>query len=204
MHNPARHTAREIENGFRQFDLCLEMARYYLHPDRPFALRPHLILELQREAVDGIETTAGNLRRSPVAISKSQHSPPAAHLTESLLRDLCEYINDNWHERNAFHLSAYAMWRLNWVHSFTDGNGRTARALSYMILCVKLGYILPGVPTIPQQIEQDKSHYIEALESADAAERAGTPDVSEMERMLKGMLARQLLGVIEAAGQSGL
>jgi hypothetical protein len=36
------------------------------------------------------------------------------------------------------------MWRTNWVHPFDDGNGRTARAASYLVLCVKLGYRLPG------------------------------------------------------------
>ena len=68
-----------------------------------------------------------------------------------------------------------------------------------MILCLKLGYILPGSPTIPAQIEEDKSHYIEALEKSDENFSHGVIDVSEMENMLKGMLARQLLGVIEAA-----
>ena len=35
---------------------------------------------------------------------------------------------------------------------------------------------------------------------ADAAAAAGQQDVSEMERMLRAMLARQLVSVIEAAG----
>jgi Fic family protein len=91
------------------------------------------------------------------------------------------------------------MWRLNWIHPFTDGNGRTARTLSYALLCIKLGYVLPGSPTIPQQIEEDKTHYILALEKADAAERENNLDVSEMEQMIKGMLGRQLMGVIEKA-----
>lgn len=193
------HTQREVENGFRQFDRCLEIVEYYLDPERPFALRPPIILELQKEAVDGIESQAGQIRTVVVGISKSEHTPPPPHLVEGLVRDLCEYINDNWHEKNAFHLAAYAMWRLNWVHPFTDGNGRTARTLSYALLCIKLGYVLPGSPTIPQQIEEDKTHYILALEKADAAEREGNVDVSEMEQMIKGMLGRQLMGVIARA-----
>jgi Fic family protein len=91
------------------------------------------------------------------------------------------------------------MWRLNWIHPFTDGNGRTSRALSYALLSIKLGYVLPGFPTIPQQIEGDNSHYIMALEKADAAARDGSVDVSEMEAMMRSMLAKQLLGVIDAA-----
>ncbi|WP_159731914.1 Fic family protein [Methylosinus sp. Ce-a6] len=197
--NKADHTPVEVENGFRQFDLCLSIVEYYLHPDRPFALRQGHILDLQKEAVQGIEEDAGRLRTLPVAITASKHAPPEAHLIQNQLTEFCDYINDNWHEKTAFYLSAYAMWKLNWIHPFSDGNGRTARALSYLILCLKLGYLLPGSPTIPAQIEEDKSHYIEALEKADAAFTAGVIDIAEMETMIKAMLARQLLGIIEAA-----
>jgi Fic family protein len=159
-----------------------------------------LILDLQREAVTGIEKDAGRIRTSEVGIHGSAHSPPPPHLVAGHLTEFCDFINNSWHERTAFFLSAYAMWRLNWIHPFTDGNGRTSRALSYAILCIKLGYVLPGSPTIPQQIEEDNAHYIAALEGADAAIREERLDVSEMERMIRAMLARQLLSVIDAAG----
>ena len=196
------HTAqREVENGLRQYDLTLDIIRYYLEPERPFALRVPLILDLQKEAVAGIEVAPGEIRKTPVGIHKSEHDPPPPHLVQNYLTALCDYINDNWHERTAFNLSAYAMWRLNWIHPFTDGNGRTSRALSYALLSIKLGYVLPGSPTIPQQIEADNSHYIEALEKADAAARVGEAEpVSEMEKMIRGMLAKQLVSVIDQAG----
>ena len=194
------NTRLEIENGFRQFDLTLDIIRYYLEPDRPFALRVPLLLDLQREAVAGIEAEAGKIRNTAVGIHKSRHSPPPPHLVTSHLTEFCEYINNNWHERTAFFLSAYAMWRLNWIHPFTDGNGRTSRALSYALLSIKLGYVLPGSPTIPQQIEEDNSHYIEALEMSDGAAAENREDVSEMEKMVRGMLAKQLLSVIDKAG----
>jgi Fic family protein len=194
-------TEREIENGFRQYDLTLEIIRHYLEPDRPFALRVPLILDLQREAVAGIEAEPGQIRKNSVGIHKSKHDPPGPHLVEAHLTEFCDYINDNWHERTAFYLSAYAMWRLNWIHPFTDGNGRTSRALSFALLNIKLGYVLPGSPTILQQIEEDNSHYIKALELADASALEGGEDVSEMERMIRAMLAKQLLSVIDAAGQ---
>lgn len=194
------NTEREIENGFRQYDLTLDIIKYYLEPERPFALRVPLILDLQRAAVDGIEAEPGQIRKTPVGIHKSEHDPPPPHLVFAHLTELCDHVNDNWHERTAFYLSAYVMWRLNWIHPFADGNGRTSRALSYALLSIKLGYVLPGSPTILQQIEEDNSHYIKALEMADAAVREGGVDVSEMERMIRAMLAKQLLSVIDAAG----
>lgn len=72
--------------------------------------------------------------------------------------------------------------------------------LSYIILCVKLRCILPGSPTIPQQIEANRAHYFQALEAADKAlSQKGLFDFVEMENMLKGMLANQLLSVVETA-----
>lgn len=194
------NTQLEIENGFRQYDLTLDVIRYYLEPERPFALRVPLILDLQREAVRGIEAAPGEIRKTAVGIHKSKHTPPPPHLVTTHLTEFCDYINDNWHERTAFYLSAYAMWRLNWIHPFTDGNGRTSRALSYALLNIKLGYVLPGSPTILQQIETDNSHYIEALEMADEAAVNGKEDVGEMEAMIRAMLAKQLLSVIDQAG----
>src|SRR5829696_5603344 len=134
----ADHSEREVENGFRQFDRCLEIVDYYLDRERPFALRPGVILELQKEAVEGIETDPGRIRTTRVGITHSKHVPPPPHLVEALLTEFCDYVNDNWHEKTAFHLAAYVMWRVNWIHPFTDGNGRTARTLSYAVLCIKL------------------------------------------------------------------
>ena len=30
--------------------------------------------------------------------------------------------NDNWDDSTPVHLASYVMWRLNWIHPFTDGN----------------------------------------------------------------------------------
>jgi hypothetical protein len=59
--------------------------------------------------------------------------------------------------------------------------------------------LLPGSPTIPQQIQSDRTAYFRALEHADAAALAGGFDISEMEAAIRGMLADQLLSVIHRA-----
>jgi len=195
----------EIDNGLRQFDHALEAIQYFLNPERPFALRPTLIRELQAIAVKGIEESPGQWRTEPIRISQSKHQPPGHHLIDILVTELCDYINNHWHEASPFNLSSYVMWRLNWIHPFNDGNGRTSRVLAYIVLSIKLGYVLPGSPTIPQQIESDRAHYFKGLEAADAAFKVDeTIDLSVMETALKGMLAAQLLSVIEMAdGNNG-
>lgn len=190
----------ETENGFRQAELADNMIHAFLDPEMPFKLRPSHLQQLQAIAVNEIERFPGQWRAGPISIEKSAHNPPPAHMVESHVIEMCDYVNANLHESSAFHLSAYIMWRLNWIHPFDDGNGRTSRTLSYVVLCIRLGYALPGTPTVPEQIQQDRTPYFEALEAADAAlKERGVIDVSAMENLLKGLLANQFMNVIEKA-----
>jgi Fic family protein len=82
-----------------------------------------------------------------------------------------------------------------------DGNGRTARVTSFVVLCARLGYRLPGSTTIPEQISGNKYYpYYKALEFADAAyQKDKQIDVADMEALLSELLAKQLLSVIDDA-----
>jgi Fic family protein len=84
------------------------------------------------------------------------------------------------------------MWRVNWIHPFRDGNGRTSRAASYLVLTVRLGQILPGEPTIADQIVENKIPYYDALDDADAAWRQQRLDLSAMEHLIEKLLEKQL------------
>jgi Fic family protein len=195
----------EIQNGFKQFDYGIEMIKFYLEPHQPFALRETFIQDLQRLAVEGLDPNPGVYRNVSVGINKSAHVPPEPHLVKGHMIEMCDYVNANLHEKSPFHLAAYVMWRHNWIHPFTDGNGRTSRTLSYIVLNILLAYVLPGSPTIPQQIQDDRSGYFSALEEADKAYAdTGDVNVSKMEDLLKNMLAKQLLSVIELANGGSL
>ena len=114
---------------------------------------------------------------------------------------MCDYVNSNW-DQNALHLSAYVMWRLNWINPFSGGNGRTSRAVSYLVLCARLGYRISGTDTIPEQIVKNRQPYYESLDAADAAwSNNNIIDLSAMERLLEHALAVQLSSVLEAAGR---
>lgn len=158
-----------------------------------------MILGLHRSALDGLSAHAGNYRPGHVEIGGSGHEPPGAHLVPELVEEMCDYVNDHWESNTALHLSAFVMWKLNWIHPFSDGNGRTSRAVSYLVLCMKLGYKLPGIRTIPAQIAENKKPYYKLLEAADTAFKAGAVDVSELEKFLGDLLAAQLVDVYKAA-----
>ena len=81
-----------------------------------------------------------------------------------------------------------------------DGNGRTSRALSFVVLCVRLGYRIPGSNTIPEQISGNKTPYYEALELADSIyAKESRVDVTAMDMLLGKLLANQLASVIHDA-----
>ncbi len=203
--DPVRRAQAEAANGLRQFDAGKAAAqeaidRRQISGDYQFRLRPSLILSLHREALRGISLYAGLYRPGDVSIGKSKHQPPGAHQVPELVEDLCEYINQQWETSTPIHLSAYVMWRLNWIHPFADGNGRTSRITSYVVMTIRSGFILPGSPTIPDQIVCDRRGYFNALDAADAAFKSERIDVSVMEELLGGMLARQLAGFYRDAG----
>jgi hypothetical protein len=204
LSDPDEIARREAENGLRQFDLTLEMIRSFVKDkERPFRLRAGPILQLHKEALDGLHRLAGTFRNTPVKIGGSLHQPPEAAFVADEVQLMCEYINENWSTKSATHLAAYILWRMNWIHPFADGNGRTARAVSYLVLSVKLDSLLPGTPTIPDQIASDKQPYYSGLELADRAWATEQVDVSALETMLNNMLARQLLNATrEAAGEN--
>lgn len=150
-------------------------------------------------ALEGISSYAGNFRPAGIAIGGSRHTPPGAHMVPGLVEEMCDYINEHWATSSALHLAAYVLWRLNWIHPFTDGNGRTSRAVSYLVLCLRIGHPLYGPNSVPAQIAQDKTPYYDALEAADAANTDGQINVEQIEKLLDSLLARQLLGVLEDA-----
>ena len=198
--DPDEKARREAENGVRQFKAAIDIIRSTLErPDDQFRLTQSLILDLHEKVLAGIHQLAGTYRNSPVTIGKSSHIPPRHSEVADLVAEMCQYVNDHWHERNAVHLAAYALWRMNWIHPFADGNGRTARVVSYVVLSVKLRSVLPGAPAIPDLIAVDKNPYYRHLEEADKSWKFGKIALSGMEAMLEQMLAEQLLSATEEA-----
>lgn len=192
----------EASNALKQTELVRQMILEVVD-GRPFKLRPSTLLTLNRSAIEGLDAYAGNWRPAGIEIGESKHTPPDGFQVPELVEELCDYVNDNLVEKSAIHLAAFVMWRLNWIHPFTDGNGRTSRAASYLVLCAKSESLFPGVNTIPEQIVANRHPYYDALEAADATfkdERNFTENtVRAMEELLGSMLATQLRSAFDEA-----
>lgn len=197
--DPIELAKAEARNGLKQYDVGVQEAQTAIERGS-FKLRPSFICSLHREALDGLSSYAGIFRPGAVEIGSSKHEPPAAHLVPELVEKLCDYVNDHWESSTALHLAAYVMWRLNWIHPFADGNGRTSRTVSYVVLSIRAGYVPSGSPTIPDQIVQNRNPYFEALEAADESFKRNILDLSKMESLLETLLARQLKAFFESVG----
>jgi Fic family protein len=99
--DPNELAHREARNALRQFDTVIELVEQWLQPDRPFKLRPSTLLQLHRIVLDGISAYAGNFRPAGIAIEGSQHEPVGAHLVPEMVKELCDYVNDNWTTKSA-------------------------------------------------------------------------------------------------------
>jgi Fic family protein len=183
----------EVRNHLRQYDSALRTILAALE-EGSFKLRPSAILGLHRDGYEGLSNFAGAYRPGATVIEGSEFQPPPPAAVPALVEDMCEYVNDHWNRTTAIHLAAYVMWRLNWIHPFYEGNGSTARMLSYVVLSVRWGGLLPGTPTIPEQIVANRKAYFSALEYSDNAWKNEDLDVSRMEDLLTVLLTKQLGG----------
>lgn len=183
-----------------QFDAVRRMIQGALNG---FDLTPAIMKELHWWAIHDIYICAGNFRTGAVYLQRAiddptLHQPPPWEDVVHEVDEMCDYVNKNF-GKSAIHLSAYVMWRHNWIHPFFGGNGRTSRALSYLVLCVRLGFQLPGVNTIPDQIERKPDRYYQVLQQADAAWANQRLDVAGMEELISDLLAAQLMTVHDKA-----
>ena len=186
---------QEARNGIVQTNFVIDQASSWTSDTR---LTPEIIVEAQRLAINQIYRCAGHFRDGEVRLQRVDHRPPPHTEVPDLVEALCGYVRDNW-AKTPIHLAAYAVWRTNWIHPFFGGNGRTARAISYLILCARLEFVLPGSPTIPDLVVKSRGPYMLALQAADRAWAQGQLDLSAMEDLMSSLLADQLLTLHEQA-----
>lgn len=114
-------------------------------------------------------------------------------------------MNRGWETTDAVALATYVLWRINHVHPFINGNGRTARAASYFVLCVKAGGWLPGVPILPEKLRQgpNRDEYVSALKVADTSAAAGTLELTPLHTLVSRLLDEQMasVGIVTDPGQ---
>lgn len=155
------------------------------------AFDKYTLWALNYAAVANIAQFGGRYREEPILVGN--HILPHFKDVPNLMDRFFSLIHENWTiVDHPTYVPAYALWRLNWIHPFVEGNGRTVRAACYYLLCMKQGRLLPGKKIVPERIRENRAPYYAALEASDAAWDVGNLDVSEMAKYLEGLLKGQL------------
>lgn len=178
-----------IENLDRQYDFLRSVSLASLALGRPL-LSLEVIKALNYHAISCLHTNAGELR--PCKVTVGEYEPPMHHQVPALMHMFVDDVNRRWDETDPVYLAAYVLWRLNWIHPFINGNGRTARVTCYFVLCLKLGGWLPGAPIVPELLRANRPEYVAALKAADASMPTGTLDLSALHALLSRLFEQQL------------
>lgn len=179
----------QVSNLNRQYDFLRSIVFAAIEAERPF-LSQTVIRSLNFHAITCLHTNAGEFRPCPVTVGA--HNPPAHYRVQALMDDFVNQVNRFWHEADPVYLASYILWRLNWIHPFINGNGRTARVVSYYALCVKIGSWLPGETILPELIRQNRDEYVAALIAADRSLASGQLDLAALHSLLSRLLNEQV------------
>lgn len=186
------YRALEVANGGRHYDFLQSVVETAVAVGRPF-LSQTVIKAINYHAIACLHAYAGEYR--PCAVTVGDHNPPDHYRVSALMDDFVNEVNRYWDEVDEVSLAAHVLWRLNWIHPFINGNGRTARAACYFVLCVKLGGWLPGTIILPELLRrpENRDRYVQALRHADATEWNGDVHdfLSPMTQLLFELLHEQ-------------
>lgn len=107
------------------------------------------------------EEWAGKYRNSNVMIGGADHTPIDASQVSVEMRELMKWFSHSQKKLHPIELAAMIHHKLVYIHPFFDGNGRTARLTSNIIL-MRHGYPLAIV------LKNDRQKYYRYLAKADA------------------------------------
>ena len=188
--NPALYTRIQEQNLLRQYDLLSNCIGIGLEEGIE-AFDKYTLWALNYAAVANIAQFGGRFREDPIYVGN--HVPPHFEKVPDLMDRFFSMIHENWTiVDHPTWIAGYALWRLNWIHPFVEGNGRTARAACYYLICLKQGKLLSGKKIVPERIREDRKPYYAALQGADRAWDQGKLDVSEIAKYLERILIGQL------------
>lgn len=154
----------EVTNNIRQYSFLESIIQTSLNIGRPF-LSQTVLKAINYHAIACLHTKAGEYRPCDVVVGK--YKPPAYYRMNDLMDDFVNQVNRAWESADTITLASYVLWRLNHIHPFINGNGRTARAACYFVLCVKAGGLLGGNTILPELLLRNRVEYVKALKEGD-------------------------------------
>lgn len=158
---PTNESEQMIFNNLRAIQYITEFV------EEPLTFK--IILELHKimTAKTAAEKFSGDFRKGEVFVTdhvdgEIAHIPPDWTEVESLLNELCAFINSDEKFIHPIIKASIIHFMFGYIHPFKDGNGRTARALFYWYL-LKKGYVLVRNISISRVILESRTQYDKAF-----------------------------------------
>ena len=184
------YQALSADNLERQYDFLESIVGAAIAAGRPM-ISTALISALNHQAICCLHVNAGAYR--PCQVTVGGYEPPQHFRIPELMNAFINEVNRFWDSMDLWTLAAYCLWRLNHIHPFINGNGRTALGLCYFVICVKSGRWLQGAPILPELLRRHHDDYVRCLQAADIASREGEGRYLDAVRdLIMRLMSRQL------------
>lgn len=128
-----------------------------------------LILRIQKQVTEGLlpPFESGHLREKPVVVNdprtrQVKFLPPDVKDVEPLLKDLIEFINTNRNKVDSLILAGIFHKQMVLIHPFTDGNGRTTR-LATKVLLAEMGLNTFNLFSFENYYNQNVTRYFQTV-----------------------------------------
>ena len=151
---------RQLAFMFEALDKALQEGSIGPPFDIEFIKKLHFL------AMEGIDGPVGAWRQESVTVGN--YIPPEHNKIDELMEEFIKEVYRLWDRCSPLEMAGYVMWRLNWIHPFVNGNGRTARALMYYCLCLKFKRRLPGRSVIELIKSRHRKEYNKVLPIVDS------------------------------------
>ena len=129
--------------------------------DKKNTISERLIRSLNQIVMQDIDKEwAGKYRNSSVTIGGADHKSPEATDVPVLMKKLIDWVSSNKKKMNPVEYASFLHHKLVHIHPFFDGNGRTTRLVTNIIL-MQAGFPLAIV------LKNDRKKYYRVLAMAD-------------------------------------
>jgi Fic family protein len=160
---------RDDEKELLNYKKAMNFISKYLGKDDPVS--EGIIRELHKIIVKGVRgenADPGNYRRIQNYVVNSLtreviYAPPGPLEVPFLMREFTEWINET-EDVSPILVAGISQFQFVHIHPFIDGNGRTARLLSTLIL-YKTGYDFKRLFTISEYYDKDRPVYYQAIQT---------------------------------------
>ncbi len=200
---------RDSEKEVLNYNSALERLHHLLLSDQ-LEMSLELILNIHKQVVDGLLPTfdIGKIRRKSVVVNDPRtgnvvYLPPDADKVEGLVSDLIAFVRQNKQVINPLILAGIFHKQMVIIHPFMDGNGRTTR-LATKVMLAKMGLNTFNLFSFENYYNQNVTKYFQTVgEYGDYNELERSIDFTSWLEYFTGGLIDELLRVQKLLPKSG-